>query len=210
MMNLQAEMRKRCKPGFWDRCMFGALLLTGVISCLAMVSCTARGQKLASGAQAPGVYRPPTMAIGHTPVLTERPTATILVPTSISVTRSTPTNPPCTNQLKYIKDVTIPDGAMVNPGETLDKQWLVENTGSCNWNDRYRLKLIAGQDLGFPSESALFPARNGSQATIRLVFDSPKATGAYRSAWQAYDPAGKPFGDPIYIEFVVNMPTPQP
>jgi hypothetical protein len=39
---------------------------------------------------------------------------------------------------------------------------------------------------------------------LRMVFTAPQEAGTYRSAWQAYDPDGGPFGDPFYIEIVVE------
>jgi hypothetical protein len=106
--------------------------------------------------------------------------------------------------LRYIEDLSIPDGSQVSSGERLDKRWSVENNGSCNWDQSYRLKLIAGPALGASAEQALYPARSGSQATIRIIFTAPTEPGVYRSAWQAYNPDGQPFGDPVFIEVQVE------
>jgi hypothetical protein len=110
----------------------------------------------------------------------------------------------CRDQLKFIADVTIPDGTVVAPESTLDKRWEVENSGSCNWNKQYRIRLIAGPELSAKKEQALYPARSGSSAVIRLVFKAPLEPGAYRSAWQAFDPGGEPFGDPFFIDIIVQ------
>jgi hypothetical protein len=112
--------------------------------------------------------------------------------------------PQCVDNLYYLQDLTIPDGSQVTPGSTLDKQWLVENNGTCNWDHTCRLRLIAGPDLGALVEQALYPARSGTQAVIRIQFTAPSEGGTYRSAWQAYDPQGIPFGDPIFIEIAVS------
>lgn len=58
--------------------------------------------------------------------------------------------------------------------------------------------------MGTPPEKALIPARSGNQAEIRIIFTAPTEPGSYRSAWQAQDPQGDLFGDPIFIEIVVN------
>jgi hypothetical protein len=100
--------------------------------------------------------------------------------------------------------LTIADGSQVTAGATIDKRWEVQNSGSCNWTDGYTLRLIAGIDLGANPEQALYPARSGTTAVIRLVFQAPIETGTYRSAWQAYAPSGEAFGDPIFIDF--NVP----
>jgi hypothetical protein len=99
---------------------------------------------------------------------------------------------------------------MVSPGEDLDKRWQVENNGTCNWEADYRVRHIAGPTMGVPSEQAIYPALSGTQAVIRMVFQAPEETGTYRSAWQAYDPQGVPFGDPIFIEVVVSDGTVPP
>lgn len=114
----------------------------------------------------------------------------------------TPT-PACTANLTFISDLTIPDGTIVSPGEILDKRWQVENSGTCNWDSGYSLRLVSGPELGAPVEQGLFPARSGARAMIRILFTAPQEAGTYHSAWQAYDPQGKPFGDSFFVEFVV-------
>ena len=112
--------------------------------------------------------------------------------------------PACTSNLLYIEDLTVPDGTVVAPGEQLDKRWRVENNGSCNWDVQYSLVLIGGQQLGAPDKQALYPARSGTQAMVQMIFTAPEEPGAYRSAWQAQDLEGNLFGDPIYIDIIVQ------
>lgn len=117
----------------------------------------------------------------------------------------------CTDNLTYRQDLTIPDGAVIPSGSTLDKRWEVENTGTCNWEDGYTLRLIAGDDMGAPAEQSLVPARAGTTAIIRIQFIAPNDPGSYRSAWQAYNPQGQAFGDPIFMEIISgqsDLPTP--
>jgi hypothetical protein len=147
-------------------------------------------------------FRPPTLSAGDAlPSPTTAPTA---FPTlSIATLRVTPTLP-CSNALAFESDLTIPDGTKVAPDASLDKRWQVKNTGTCNWDGRYHFKLINGNALGVATDQALFPARAGSEAVLRLVFTAPSDPGTYRSAWQAFGPDGQPFGDPDYIEVEVN------
>ncbi len=156
-------------------------------------------------AVAPTYFVPPTdLALpGPLPVSgppsdstpTPAPVPTLVVPT--------PT-PPCTDGLTDVQDLTIPDGTNFAPGQPIDKQWLVTNSGTCNWDDRYRLKLIGGDALGAASLLALYPARAGTQATIRIVFTAPSQTGLYQSQWQAMNPDGLDFGDVFYIQIAVS------
>ncbi len=86
----------------------------------------------------------------------------------------------------------------------MDKQWLVQNSGSCNWDSTYRLKWIGGDPMGAATEQSLYPARAGTQATLRIIFSAPAGEGLYESAWQAVDPDGNVFGDLVFIKIVVT------
>ena len=109
----------------------------------------------------------------------------------------------CVSNLSFIEDVTIPDNSYIPFGATIDKQWLVENNGTCNWNSAYRLRHVGGAVLGAPEEVALFPAKSGTQVTIQITFTAPFEEGVYESAWQAIDRNGVAFGDLIYMRIIV-------
>jgi len=127
------------------------------------------------------------------------------IPSQATLPRPTPTTV-CTDGLTYLSDLTVPDGSMIQPGASIDKRWEVKNSGTCNWEAGYSLRLIAGSDLGAVPDQALIPARSETNLVIRLVFLAPLEPGNYRSAWQAHNPAGQPFGDPIYMEITVAEP----
>jgi len=110
----------------------------------------------------------------------------------------------CVSNLSFIEDLTIPDNSFVPFGSSIDKQWLIENNGTCNWNSAYRLRHIGGAVLGAPEEVALFPAKSGTLVTIQITFTAPFDEGVYESAWQAFDPNGIAFGDPIYMRILVS------
>jgi hypothetical protein len=138
-------------------------------------------------------FLPPTAAV--------QPTSSPPAETGVTAATSTIT---CQDQLKFIADLTIPDGTTVAPESTLDKRWEVENSGNCNWDEHYRVRLVAGPELSAQKEQTLYPARSGTHAVIRFIFKAPLEPGAYRSAWQAYNPSGEPFGDPFFIDIIVQ------
>ncbi|HLA08953.1 MAG TPA: NBR1-Ig-like domain-containing protein [Anaerolineales bacterium] len=162
-----------------------------------------------SPASAPTPFIPPTA-----PAPLIEPTFIINPTQNVTVIQSTPlptilptTNPEdCVNSLTFIEDLTIPDNSFITYGATIDKQWRVENSGTCNWNLDYRLRHIGGGALGAPEEIALFPARAGSQAILQITFTAPFTDGEYESAWQTFDPFGLAFGDPIYMRIIVAAP----
>jgi hypothetical protein len=109
----------------------------------------------------------------------------------------------CQNQLKFIEDVTIPDGTQVLPGEKITKRWLVANAGSCNWDKSYSLELISGLALGADIKQTLYPARQNTEFILEIEFNAPENPGRYNSWWQAFDPDQNRFGDPVYIDIAV-------
>jgi len=145
----------------------------------------------------PGFIITPTL---NTVLVQTTPLPTIVIPTATI-------NPAdCINNLSYISDLTVLDGTSIAYGATIDKQWMVQNSGTCNWNAEYRLRHVGGAALGAPEEIALYPARSGTQATIQIFFTAPFTDGEYESGWQAFDPAGFAFGDEIYIRINAVSP----
>jgi Ig-like domain from next to BRCA1 gene len=153
----------------------------------------------------PVSFLPPTLPPDVTPQFLAQPTPAVTE--QIVEQRPTPT-PDCTDILSFLEDQSIPDGTVVRPGEVLDKRWLVANSGTCNWDQRYRVKLLSGPVMGAELEQALYPARSGTQFTIRMQLAAPQEAGVYRSAWQAAGPQGQLFGDPFFIEVIVEPQSP--
>ncbi|MBM3152610.1 MAG: hypothetical protein FJZ96_10505 [Chloroflexi bacterium] len=151
-----------------------------------------------NGTEQPGVFLPPSQ-------VSEGQTAIPVLPTQVvpfgTQAESAST---CEDSLIWLEDLTVPDGSLVQPGAPVDKQWRVQNAGACNWDNRYRLRWIGYELLGVRPERSLYPARAGTTAVIQIIFTAPQETGFYSSMWQAVDPVGQLFGDPIYIEIVVQ------
>jgi len=164
-----------------------------------------------SSAHTPTPFIPPTAQIPLIePTLIIQPTQPVVVKITPLPTIDIPTatvNPEdCVNNLTFLSDLTVPDGTNIVHGATIDKQWLVQNSGTCHWNVDYRLRYIGGALLDAPEELALYPAKSGTQAILQITFTAPFADGEYESAWQAFDPDGLAFGDPIYMSIVVVAP----
>lgn len=156
---------------------------------------------------APTPFRPPTSIPPTQPLATITPLPTTLALTATptqEVISFTPTSTVCTNVLSFIDDVTIKDGTSFSPNAQIDKQWLVKNDGTCDWDSTYKLKWVGGDPMSANTEQPLYPARAGAQATLRIIFTAPTIAGAYESAWQAVDPDGNFFGDLVFILIVVT------
>jgi hypothetical protein len=146
--------------------------------------------------------RPPVSVIGVvSPNPQGSPSAGAVVVRTLALPSPTP---PCTDGLTYVQDLTVPDGSIMVPGQPVDKEWQVMNSGTCNWDQRYRLKLISGDAMGANPLQPLYPARAGADATLRIVFTAPQSTGLYECQWQAVNPEGIPFGDAFYMQISVS------
>jgi hypothetical protein len=162
-----------------------------------------------SPASTPPPFIPPTAQVPLIePTFIINPTQSIVIVESSPLPTIIPTINPeeCSDNLTFLSDLTIPDNTSIVYGSTIDKQWIVENSGTCHWNSEYRLKHIGGATLDAPEEVALYPARAGTQATIEILFAAPFTDGEYESAWQAFDPQGVAFGDPIFIRIITVAP----
>jgi hypothetical protein len=175
--------------------LFGVLLVSG---CLAEGTSTPAPQLLV----APVVPATVNSPVAANPALF----TTTISPTFAKLDEAVrpSTTPTCEDNLKFMADLTVPDGTIVARGAVIDKRWQVENNGSCNWDEGYRLKIISGAEMGLKAEQALYPARSGASAVIRMLLLAPSMPGIYRSAWQAVGSDGETFGDIIYVEIRVN------
>ena len=152
----------------------------------------------------PTAFRPPTKPAPTQILSTTTPVPALYTAVPTPTATATATAGPCANSLEFIQDVTIPDNTNIISGTTIDKQWLVNNNGTCNWNSTYRFKWIGGDPMGAAQDQNLYPARAGTQFTLQITFTAPTLAGTYESAWQAYGPDGHAFGDPVFMKIVVS------
>lgn len=153
-------------------------------------------------------FRPPTALPPTKPLSTTTPVPVAplapFTPQPAPTALATATTGVCANDLTFVDDITFDDNTSVLPNASMDKQWLVQNSGTCNWDASYRLKWVGGSPLGAAEEQLLYPARAGAQAALRILFTAPAEAGFYESAWQAYGPDGSAFGDPVFMKIVVS------
>ncbi len=112
----------------------------------------------------------------------------------------------CSNDLDFIEDLSIPDGTQFAPSKEIVKEWKVRNSGTCNWNADYSVRLISGDELGVEPMLALVPARYGTEAVVSITFTTPSEPGRYSATWRAHGPDGEPFGEWFTIEIAVTTP----
>ena len=128
-------------------------------------------------------YIPPTLTA--TPAITNTPTFAVTI------------DPDCTDSAVLLRDVTIPDGTQLKPGEKFTKTWEFVNNGECPWYG-YLLKFAAGDQMGAPL-SAPIPVtllKEKVQVSVELI--APTANGSYTGYFTLNNPNGRDV--PIGVE----------
>jgi len=113
-------------------------------------------------------------------------------------------SPDCVDDFTFINDLNYPDGTEVSHASIIQKQWIVQNSGTCTWTSGYTIRNVDGPAMSANPSQALTSAVPGSQVTIAITFIAPTQPGEYKSSWQPYNPAGEAFGKPFYIDIIVT------
>ena len=114
----------------------------------------------------------------------------------------------------FVSDVSIPDGTIVNPGQTFWKTWRVLNSGSCTWDSTYKFVFVDGDIMGggyvynFPGV-----ATPGQTVDIPIQLYAPQNAGTYTGTWKIEAPDKTIFGVGQYsqalsVQVVVVAGTP--
>ena len=138
-------------------------------------------------------------------------------PTSTPTATPTPA-PACTDQAKFVADVTIPDNTNIGPGAPFTKTWRLQNSGTCAWNENYKIVFFSGSPLNNPTPVSI-PGIVAPGGTIDLSLNlvAPGSPGTYTSSYKLQNPQGVQFGVgssgnvPFYVQIVVGATaTPAP
>jgi hypothetical protein len=105
---------------------------------------------------------------------------------------------------------TIPDGTVMQPGETFWKTWRLKNNGTCTWNSAYKIVYWSGDLMGGLQEYQ-FPevVAPGEDVDVTLFLKAPTANGNVTSYWKLQSEWGGQFGvgqydQPFYVQINVN------
>ena len=59
----------------------------------------------------------------------------------------------CTYRARFVGDINIPDGTVVERGKWITKTWELENYGTCAWNENYK---VVWSDENYDNDQKLF------------------------------------------------------
>jgi hypothetical protein len=124
----------------------------------------------------------------------------------------------CTNRLRFLKDVSVPDNTRMSPGDAFTKEWRVRNTGSCGWTSEYRLVFQSGNIMGGPAEGVPLPdpVAPGEDVVLSVKLTAPEVPGRYKGYWLLQDGFGVDFGygddadEAFWVQIRVRAATAEP
>jgi len=144
----------------------------------------------------------------NTPSTGFTPLAASALPT-IGIVATMGTKNGC-NDGKYLGETKPYDKDVVQAGKQFSKGWMIENTGTCTWDDGY---VFAFQkDLSTPGLNGYNIVINkndeftkpGHSQTFIVKLKAPDAAGEYKGYWKLRDDAGNYFGPLVYVWIVVQ------
>jgi hypothetical protein len=114
------------------------------------------------------------------------------------------------SNVRFIKDVTIPDDIEKPVGTAFEKTWRVENSGQRAWGPGFKLIFAGGEPMTAVLEHDLPAAQPGEQVDITLKLTLPDRLGVHYSDWRFQDDEGNLFGDIIYTRLKAAPAPPPP
>lgn len=111
-----------------------------------------------------------------------------------------------------VSDVTVPDGTVLEAGETFTKVWRIRNTGTCAWDPDegdFMWTFIQGDQMGGPDQVPITErVEPDGEYDVEIELTAPTTPGEYRGDWQLTDSNGDPFGVPFWV--IIQVPGEEP
>ncbi len=135
----------------------------------------------------------PTVVVTQIPATPTQP-----VPTAIPATPTrippTATPIPC-YQVKFVEDLTIPDGTKIVAGNSFTKTWRIRNSGACTWDTRFDIVFVDGTQMT-PGKvwDLKKEVKSGETVDISIDMTAPSTMGTFQGNFQMLNPNGVRFG----------------
>ncbi len=131
------------------------------------------------------------------------PTPTLFLPsvTPVPATRTpVPTAISYCDWAMFIKDVSIPDGTELSPGEVFTKTWRLQNRGTCTWTHDYDVVFYGGAQMSGAAMQVPGYVVPGQTVDVAVTFTAPSAPGHYTGYWLLRNSTGGLFGTGVHAD----------
>ncbi len=131
---------------------------------------------------------PATATFTPVPFPTLPPPATNTVTPANTAAPAASATPSC-DIAQFIADMTIPDGTIMDAGETFTKTWRLKNIGTCTWSG-YNLVFDSGDVMNGSSPTAIGTVLPGQEVDLSVKLTAPAGDGSYRGYWRIRTASG--------------------
>ncbi|MYW97473.1 helix-turn-helix domain-containing protein [Amycolatopsis rubida] len=106
---------------------------------------------------------------------------------------------------QFVDDVTVPDGAVLHVGETVQKVWELRNTGSVAWHQRYLQRMDLPPSPGTcrtPDRVLIGDTPPGDHVMVSVPLTASPAPGRCWIGWKMVDAKGAELFStrrPVYV-----------
>jgi hypothetical protein len=107
----------------------------------------------------------------------------------------------------FVKDVTIPDNTVLDPGKKFTKTWTLLNNGTCTWGSGYSLAFQSGDQMGGATAPIGASVGPGSSLNISVQLTAPTSNGTYKGVWRMENASNQAFGDTPWVIIKVGAGT---
>ena len=109
---------------------------------------------------------------------------------------------------RWTGDETIPDGTVLNPGESFVKTWKLRNAGTCDWSTDTRIVFEEGDKLDGPTSIKIDRVvRPGETYVVEVPMKAPSSDGNYNGVWRFTAADGTKMGK-YWVKITVGNPPP--
>jgi len=107
----------------------------------------------------------------------------------------------CINDAEFAAGGEGPVHTSVVADDVFEINWRLRNSGSCTWNDSYRINYLGGS-LENPTASISLSdeVQPGGEIEVAVQVTAPSSTGEFFAEWQLFGADGVPFGARLPVE----------
>lgn len=87
---------------------------------------------------------------------------------------------------------------------TFEVSWILQNSGTCPWNDSYRLIYLGGDFVDPTNSISVYrDVTIGDEIELLVQISAPSAVGDFEGDWQLFGGDGRPFGPQLRVRATV-------
>lgn len=111
---------------------------------------------------------------------------------------------------RFIRDVTVFDGTEVSPSSKFTKIWRMRNEGAVPWPQGTRIVFCGGDRLAAAESVPVGRVEPGAEVDVAVDMAAPDRLGRYVGYWRLAGPAGRRFGQRVWVNVTVADPAAPP